>query len=335
MASHRTVFIGMGAAVALISVAACSSSSSGTAATSAGSGAQSSAAPATLQWGNAEQVPASRAGAPSIGKAPASVTAACAPDKSPKIQAIKSAGVLHWGIGVSPPFGFSAKTGNWQGVEAENAVELAGILGVKPDIIAYDYSVMTTALQQNKADIVGAQLFDTAERRKVIDFSEPYYKSGQIYYVLKSSTYQTIADLDKADVNFVYGTGGAQGDLAKKYTPNAPQQQVPLQGQLIPYQFLSTNRAQSTMGESAAWPVLQQKFTNPPLAAIGKQGRVTSDLPTEADMLDPFNVAFGLANNDAGWKACVNAWVGWGASGSNPLKERVDYWLRHQTEAAG
>jgi ABC-type amino acid transport substrate-binding protein len=262
------------------------------------------------------------------------VKSACGDSNSPKIQAIKKAGTLHWGIGISPPFGFTSTSNNWEGVEAENAVEIAGILGVKPDIISYDYSVMTTALQSGKADIVGAQLFVTPERQKVIDFSLPYYKSGQIYYVLQSSKYQTIQDLNTPSNRFVYGTGGAQGGLATKFTPLAHQAQVPLQGQLIPYQFLSTGRADSTMGESAAWPVLQKKFTNPPLAAIGKQGRVSSDLPTEADMLDPFDVALGLPKNDTGWKACVDAWVQWGTN-NGPIKQRVDYWLRHQTEAGG
>src|SRR5262249_25471310 len=151
--------------------------------------------------------------------------------------------------------------------------------------VAYDYSVMTTALETGKANIVGAQLFVTPEREKVIDFSKPYYLSGQVYYVLKSSKYQTIKDLSAPSDRFVYGTGGAQGVLAAQYTPKAHAAQVPLQGQLIPYQFLATGRADSTMGESAAWPVLREKFTQPPLAAIGLHGRITSDLVPAADEL--------------------------------------------------
>lgn len=315
------------AGLAALALTACGGSSTST---SSSTGAASS-----LSWGNADTVAADRAGAPVHGKAPASVTSACAAAKSPKIAAIKQSGTLQWGIGISPPFGFTGTSSKWQGVEAENAVELADVLGVKPNIVAYDYSVMTTALQSKKADIVGAQLFDTPERRQVIDFSAPYYKSGQVYYVLESSPYKTIADLNKPSTKFVYGTGGAQGGLAKKYTPAAHSQEVGLQGQLIPYQFLSTKRADATMGEAAAYPILKKKFTSPPVVAIGKNGRVTGDLPNQAETLDPFNVAFGLPKGDAGWKSCVDAWVAWGTGSGGPLAARVDYWLKNQDSAGG
>jgi len=325
---HTTAFVALATTVALLA-SACGGSSdpeippSGT----KGSG--------DLDFGNAETVAADRAGAPNPSSVPPEVTAACAPEKSPTISAIKKAGALAWGIGISPPFGFTGSSSRWQGVDAESAVELAGILGVKPNIVAYDYSVMTTALQSGKADIVGAQLFDTPERRQAIDFSVPYYKSGQVYYVLKDSRFQTIEDLDSPAVKFVFGTGTAQGDLAKKYSPKAKQQAVALQGQLIPYQFLSTGRADASMGEAAAYPVLKQKFRNPPLAAIGKNGRVATSLPTAGESLDPFDVAFGLPKGDAGWKGCVDAWVTWGSQDGGLIAERVDWWLTNQTKAGG
>jgi ABC-type amino acid transport substrate-binding protein len=295
-----------------------------------GGGSSTAASSGGLRFGNADPATANHAGAPNASAVPQNVKQACAESASPKIAAIKKAGRLNWGIGISPPFGFQGPSSKWQGVEAENAVELAGILGVEPNIVAYDYSVMTTALQTNKADIVGAQLFDTPERRQVIDFSEPYYKSGQVYYVVKDSRFQTIDDLNQSGVRFVYGTGGAQGGLAKKYTPQASAQEVPLQGQLIPYQFLATDRADATMGEAAAYPVLTKRFTNPPLVAIGKNGRITADLPQQAESLDPFNVAFGLPKNDAGWKGCIDAWVTWGSASNGPLAQRVDHWLKNQ-----
>ncbi len=300
-----------------------------------GGGTTSTASSTSVQWGNAQAVASSRAGAPDPKAVPASVVHACSNMSSPTIAAIKKAGVLNWGIGISPPFGFTGTSGKWQGVDAENAVELANILGVKPRIIAYDYSVMTTALETGRANIVGAQLFVTPEREKVIDFSKPYYLSGQVYYVLKSSKYQTIQDLNSRSNQFVYGTGGAQGVLAAKYTPLAHAQQVPLQGQLIPYQFLATGRADSTMGESAAWPVLRQKFTQPPLAAIGLHGRITGDLVPPGDELSPFQVAFGLPKNDAGWETCVDDWVSWGTTPSGTITQRVNYWLRNQNLAGG
>ena len=121
---------------------------------------------------------------------------------SPTIDRIKKDRVLFWAIGVSPPFGFKLERGMWAGVEAQNAAELATILGVRFDIAEYSYDVLPEALVTGQADIVGAELFVTDERKKLIDFSRPYYQSGQLFYVLKDSPYQTISGLDKPDVRF-------------------------------------------------------------------------------------------------------------------------------------
>ena len=107
------------------------------------------------------------------------------------------------------------------GVEAQNAAELANILGVDFDISEYSYDTLPRALVTGQADIVGAELFVTDDRKKLIDFSTPYYQSGQLFYVLEDSPYQTIDDLNKPNVRFIYGTGTAQLELAQKYVPRA------------------------------------------------------------------------------------------------------------------
>lgn len=160
----------------------------------------------------------SRAGAPLTAGFDESIVKACSAD-SPTLKAIKDRGVLQWGIGVSPPFGFKAADGSWIGVEADNARELAAILGVDVQIQDYDYGVMTTALQTGKADILGAQLFITPEREQAIGFSEFYYLSGQLFYVLKDSTYKTIDDLNEPGVRFVYGTGNAREGHRREVHP--------------------------------------------------------------------------------------------------------------------
>ena len=126
----------------------------------------------------------------------AAVRSAC-DVSSPTIDRIKDEGVLFWAIGVSPPFGFEVDGGVWAGVEAQNAAELATILGVDFDIAEYSYDVLPEALVTGQADIIGAELFVTDERKEQIDFSTPYYQSGQLFYVLEDSPYQTIDDLNK------------------------------------------------------------------------------------------------------------------------------------------
>jgi ABC-type amino acid transport substrate-binding protein len=245
---------------------------------------------------------------------------------SPTIDRIKKEGVLFWAIGVSPPFGFELERGVWAGVEAQNAAELATILGVDFDIAEYSYDVLPQALVTGQADIVGAELFVTHDRKKLIDFSTPYYQSGQLFYVLEDSPYQTIGDLNNPGVRFVYGTGTAQLELAKKYVPEARISDTPLRDRLLLHDFLAADRADATMSQAAAMKVIREKFRNPPLAAIGLNGRVTKERASSEDVLDPFDVAFGLPKGDEKWRGCVNRWVR-DLLDSGRMAKRLDYWL--------
>jgi len=270
----------------------------------------------------------SRAGAPiAEGFGDEAIAACSAPSET--LDAIRDRGTLNWGIGISPPFGFKDTDGNWAGVEADNAQELANLLGVDVSIQDYDYGVMTASLQAGKADILGAQLFITPERQEAIDFSSFYYLSGQLFYVLEDSPYQTIDDLNKPTVRFVYGTGNAQKDIALKYIPEAQISDAPLRGQLLLYEFLAADQADVSMVEAAPMPKLLAEYTSPQLAAIGLKGRVTGDVASEDDAIDPFEVAFGLPKGDAGWKNCVDSWVR-EARATNRMDERIQYWLEQE-----
>lgn len=287
---------------------------------SAGTAAPAVLAPSTPA---AEQFPRPA----SDGPVSAAVAAACSPEASPTVKAIQERGRLRWALGISPPFGFKDSSGAYAGVEVDNAEQFAHILGVKAEIRDYDYGLLPPAISTGKADIVGAQLFITPERAKVIDFSEPYYVSGQLFYVLADSRWQTVADLDSPDNRFVFGTGNAQEGVAKKIIPKAPRTSAPLRGQALLYDFLSGKRADSSMTESQLMKPLLAKYTNPRLAAIGRNGRVTTERPTEADLIEPFDVAFGLPKGDAGFKTCVDTWVG-EMKASKDIDKRIEYWLQ-------
>jgi ABC-type amino acid transport substrate-binding protein len=245
---------------------------------------------------------------------------------SPTLDQIKREGVLFWAIGVSPPFGFEVERGVWAGVEAQNAAELATILGVDFDIAEYSYEVLPQALVSGQADIVGAELFVTDDRRRLIDFSTPYYQSGQLFYVLEDSPFQSIDDLNRPDVRFVYGSGTAQLELAAKYVPHAKVSDTPLRHRLLLHDVLAADRADATMSQAAALKVIREKFTNPKLAAIGRNGRVAGARAAGGDVLDPFDVAFGLRKGDERWRGCINAWVR-DLLDSGRMAQRLDYWL--------
>lgn len=259
------------------------------------------------------------------GPFPEAVTAACTAEASPTIAEIQERGTLQWAVGISPPFAFRDAGGEYAGVEADNAQELAAILGVDVEIADYSYDLLPPALENGQADIVGAQLFITPARQEVIDFTDPYFLSGQLFYVLEDSPFQTVEDLNVAENRFVYGTGNAQLDIAEALIPEAEIFDAPLQGQLLLYDFLAADRADSSMVEAQVMPLLVSQYTDPQLVAIGANGRITAERATDADLIEPFDVAFGVAKGDQGLLDCLNAWVE-DTSASGRMTERIEYW---------
>jgi hypothetical protein len=80
------------------------------------------------------------------------------------------------------------------------------------------------------------------------------------------------------------------------------------------------------MSQAAALKVIHEKFSTPPLAAIGMHGRVTGTRASSEDVLDPFDVAFGLPKHDERWRGCVDTWVR-DLLDSGRMTKRLDYWL--------
>ncbi|OAU77929.1 ABC transporter permease, partial [Lacticaseibacillus rhamnosus] len=95
-------------------------------------------------------------------------------------------------MGTSPdyaPYEFLVnKNGKNQvvGMDVEVARKIAKDLGVKLVIKQMNFSSLLVALQSGKVDMVLAAMSPTNARRKSIDFSKTYYKSGQDILINKT-----------------------------------------------------------------------------------------------------------------------------------------------------
>ncbi len=250
--------------------------------------------------------------------------AACTAEASPKIKEVLERGTLNWALGLAPPFGFRQQDGSYGGIEVDNARELAHMLGVEVDIQDYDYNLLPTAVTTGQADIIGAELFITEQRMKVIDYSDVYFVAGQLFFVLRDSKFHTVEDLDSPDNRFIHEIGGGQVEMAEKLTPNAPIRLVPKRGIfLVGYDFIKAGEADSTAYEGHYYPVFRKEY--PDLVAIGKEGRIGEAPADPEKMLYPFDIGFGLPKGDPGWKACINAYVA-DLLDSGRLQNRINYW---------
>jgi len=128
-----------------------------------------------------------------------------------KLDDIKKAGVLRAAVFDSnPPFGsVDAKSHKIVGYDIDFAEALAKKLGVKLDVIATNPANRIPLLQSGKVDLIVADITITPERAKVVDFSYPYFVTGQQFLVGAAAANKLDA-FAEARIGAVKGTTGEQ-----------------------------------------------------------------------------------------------------------------------------
>ncbi|QJP09204.1 ABC transporter substrate-binding protein [Pseudomonas multiresinivorans] len=106
-----------------------------------------------------------------------------------RLDDIKKAGVLRVAaFDSNPPFGFvDAKSKQIEGLDVDYAKALADKLGVKLQVLPTNPANRIPLLTANKVDLVLANFTITPERAEQVDFSIPYFSSGQQFIVRKGS----------------------------------------------------------------------------------------------------------------------------------------------------
>src|SRR3954463_2381326 len=96
-----------------------------------------------------------------------------------------------------PPFEMTDEKGEPKGVSVDLARELGKFLGKEVQIQNTAFDGLIPALKTGKIDLIISSMTATPERAQSIDFSEPYVKTGLCLLLNKSSTIQSIQDLDQ------------------------------------------------------------------------------------------------------------------------------------------
>ena len=126
--------------------------------------------------------------------------AGCGKKSDDSLQQIKDKGVLTMGTSADyAPFEFTImKNGKkeYVGYDIMVAQKIADSLGVKLKVQNMEFSSIISELQDHKVDIALAGMNVTPQRKKVVDFSKPYYTEQESLLVKKADAdkYNTIAD---------------------------------------------------------------------------------------------------------------------------------------------
>lgn len=120
-----------------------------------------------------------------------------------------------------PPFETKDESGKPAGASVMLAEALGEYLGMKVEIVETDYSSLIPALTEGNIDLIISSMTITAEREKVVDFSNPYTNSQLMMLVYKDSKVQSPDDLDDPEVIIASKTGTIGALWAAQYAPNA------------------------------------------------------------------------------------------------------------------
>lgn len=82
--------------------------------------------------------------------------------------------------GTYPPFNFIDDNDEYQGFDVDISKEIAKRLGVKVNFIATKWDGLIGGLKADKFDIIIGQMTVTEERKKSVDFTDPYVITGSV-----------------------------------------------------------------------------------------------------------------------------------------------------------
>src|SRR5256885_13533904 len=197
-----------------------------------------------------------------------------APGASPRIDAIKKAGVLRVGVLANAPWLVENTTGQgaaWSGPAWLLANEYAKRLGVKLEAVAVSHETKVPVLASNQVDISVTPLAETAERLKVVDFIIYSTTSVCMFGLASNPKFaqaKSVDDLNRPDITIAYYTGGGEEGWVKERFSKAQLRGVAGSG-TAPVEEVMAKRA-------GAGPI-----NRVPWGALGRQLKTLAVLPKE------------------------------------------------------
>ncbi|EJL76534.1 transporter substrate-binding domain-containing protein [Variovorax sp. Varisp85] len=198
-----------------------------------------------------------------------------APGASPRIDAIRKAGVLRVGVVNNPPWLVQNTSGDgedWAGPSWMLGKEFAKLLGVRMMPVAVSHETKVPALVANQMDIMIGPLNQTAERAKIIDFVT-FSSTGVCMFGRadnpKFTGAKTLEDFNRPEVTIAYFSGAGEEPLVRQQFPKAKLRGVANSGSVAPIEEVMAGRSDVAPLNRMLWPNISKKVKG--LAAFPKE----------------------------------------------------------------
>jgi polar amino acid transport system substrate-binding protein len=202
-----------------------------------------------------------------------------APGTSPRVDAIKKAGVLRVGVLANAPWLVENTSGQgeaWSGPAWLLAKEYAKRLNVKLEAVPVSHETKVPVLASNQVDISVTPLAETADRLKVVDFVIYSTTSVCMFGLASNPKFagaKSVDDLNKPGITIAYYTGGGEEGWVKERFPLATLRGVAGSG-VAPVEEVLANRADAVPVNRVPWVAMGRKLKQ--LAVLPKDNNCQS-----------------------------------------------------------
>jgi polar amino acid transport system substrate-binding protein len=134
--------------------------------------------------------------------------------------------------GAYPPFNYFDTAGNLVGFDVEIGEALCAQMKVECELVAQDWDGIIPGLVAKKYDFIIASMFITAERKKQVSFTDPYYLAAMTHVAAKGTEITEFTD--KAMKGKIIGaqSGTTQAEYIQAVYPDADIRLYPTQDEV-------------------------------------------------------------------------------------------------------
>ncbi|MBS1690941.1 MAG: amino acid ABC transporter substrate-binding protein/permease [Actinobacteria bacterium] len=217
------------------------------------------------------------------------------------------------------PFEFQDENGNFVGIDIDLINEIAKNQNFNVTIKPLGFDAALQAVQANQADGVIAGMSITDERKKVFDFSEPYFESGvQMAVLATNNEIKSYEDLRGKRVAVKNGTEGA--DFAESIKDKYGFTTVYFADSASMYDEVRTGNSQAIFDD---YPVLQygiaqgNGFKTVTPKEKGSSYGFAVNKGQNAELLQKFNTGLNNLRESGRYDEIINSYLGAGATESD------------------
>jgi cystine transport system substrate-binding protein len=231
------------------------------------------------------------------------------------LDQIKQSGQLTVGImGTYPPYNFMNSKHEMDGFDADIAKEVAKRLGVQVKFVPTEWSGMIQGLLSKKFDVVISQMTITEDRKKQMDFSQPYI-ANKVNIIVRAdnTTIHSLQDLKGKRVGVGLGTND-ETYLRTVVRPKVGNFDIVTYDDVITsLKDLNTGRIDATINNLyAPKPLIEQNHYQ--IKAVGDPLKVDyagiAMRKGNPELLQAINKALSDMKADGTYKAIFRKWFG-------------------------